>query len=288
MTERKQALLVFSKPPIPGMVKTRLTKKHGGILTDEQAAQFFKFCLYDVCELAMHALIEMQWENDALVAEDPAADKITYDFFLSTTPASNLELMKETFDEIGPWPMDIHYLTDSGATFDDHFDDAIAQIFSQGYENIVSIGGDIPTLPKSDLKLAFQWLHYFQSTGKPGFVLAPCQECGTSLIGLSKDTPIDNQGVYYNKDGVPALDAYMKKIEAEDIPVAYFSPVADIDETTDLAHAISCMKAIRKAAQFQSELFVPNRVLTWCDLMGISVSTPPNEEHDPRQYIDQD
>ena len=46
------------------------------------------------------------------------------------------------------------------------------------------------------------------------------------------------------------------------------------------------MKAIRKAAQFQSELFVPNRVLTWCDLMGISVSTPPNEEHDPRQYID--
>ena len=38
MTERKQALLVFSKPPIPGMVKTRLTVKHGGFLTDEQAA----------------------------------------------------------------------------------------------------------------------------------------------------------------------------------------------------------------------------------------------------------
>ncbi len=286
MTERKQALLVFSKPPIPGMVKTRLTKAHGGILTDEQAAQFFKLSLYDVSELAMHALIEMQRDNDALVAADPSADKITYDFFLSTTPASNLPLMKETFDEIGPWPMEIHYLTDSGATFDDHFDDAIAQIFALGYDNIVSIGGDIPTLPKSDLKYAFQWLEYFQSIGRPGFVLAPCQECGTSLIGLSKDTPINNQGVYYNKDGVPALDAYMRKIEEADIPVAYFSPVADIDETTDLAHAISCMKAIRKAAQFQSELFVPNRVLTWCDLMGISVSTPPNEEHDPRQYID--
>ena len=199
MTERKQALLVFSKPPIPGMVKTRLTKAHGGIFTDEQAAQFFKLSLYDVSELAMHALIELQRDNDALVAADPTADKITYDFFISTTPAENLPLMKETFDAIGPWPMEIHFLTDSGATFDDHFDDAIAQIFAMGYDNIVSIGGDIPTLPKSDLKYAFQWLEYFQSIGRPGFVLAPCQECGTSLIGLSKDTPIDNQGVYYNK-----------------------------------------------------------------------------------------
>ncbi len=288
MAERKQALLVFSKPPIPGMVKTRLTQKRGGFMTDEQAAEFFKLCLYDVCELSMHALIEMQRENDALVAADPSADKISYDFFVSTTPAENLELMRQTFDAIGPWPMEIHYMTDAGPTFDDHFDDAIAQIFAQGYEHIVAISGDIPTLPKSHLKQAFQWLDYFHATGKPGFVMAPCQECGTSLIGQSFDTPIDNQGVYYNMDGVPALDGYMAKIEEKDIPVAYFSPVADIDEATDLAHAISCMKAIRKAAEMQQDLFVPNRVLLWCDMMGIQVSTPPNEEHDPRQYIDQE
>ena len=287
MAERKQALLVFSKPPIPGMVKTRLTQKHGGFMTDEQAAEFFKLCLYDVCELSMHALIEMQRENDALVAADPSADKITYDFFVSTTPAENLELMRQTFDAIGPWPMEIHYMTDAGPTFDDHFDDAIAQIFAQGYEHIVAISGDIPTLPKSHLKQAFQWLDYFHATGKPGFVMAPCQECGTSLIGQSSDTPIDNQGVYYNMDGVPALDGYMAKIEEKDIPVAYFSPVADIDEATDLAHAISCMKAIKKAAEMQQDLFVPNRVLLWCDMMGIQVSTPPSEEHDPRQSLEQ-
>ena len=28
MTEKKHALLLFSKPPVPGMVKTRLTTKH--------------------------------------------------------------------------------------------------------------------------------------------------------------------------------------------------------------------------------------------------------------------
>lgn len=287
MAERKQALLVFSKPPVPGMVKTRLTTKHGGFLTDEQAAEFFRRCLYDVSEASMHALIEMQRENDALVASDPTADKITYDFFVSTTPADNVQLMKDTFDAIGPWPMEIHYITDKGATFDDHFDDAFAQIFAMGYEHIVSVGGDIPTMPKSHITQAFQWLDYFHAQGTPGFVQAPCQECGTSLVGFSYDTPINHQGVYYNLSGKPALDAYVEKIEENNIPSAYFSPVADIDEKTDLAHAISCMNAIAQAAKYQPELFVPKRVMDWVNIMGIRVSTPPNDEHDPRQYIDE-
>ncbi len=287
MTEKKQALLVFSKPPIPGMVKTRLTRENNGILSPEQAAEFFKRSLYDVSELSMHALMELQRQNDALVAEDPAADRVIYDFFVSTTPANNVELMRDTYDAIGPWPLEIHYLTDKGATFDDHFDDAFSQLFERGYEHVVSVGGDIPTMPKSHIIQAFQWLDYFQSQGTPGFVQAPCQECGTSLVGFSADTPMDHQNVYYNLDGRAALDGYMEKLEERGVPSAYLSPVADIDEKTDLAHAISCMRAIAVAARSQTDLFVPQRVLDWVDYMGIRVSTPPNDEHDPRQYIDE-
>ena len=288
MAEKKQALLLFSKPPVAGMVKTRLTTEHNGFLSPAQAAEFFKRSLYDVSELSMHALMELQMMNDAAVEADPSVDKITYDFFVSTTPAENVPLMKETYDAIGPWPMEIHYLTDKGATFDDHFDYAFKEIFSQGYEHIVSVGGDIPTMPKSHIVQAFQWLDYFQSIGKPGFVQAPCQECGTSLVGFSHNTPMDHQGVYYNMDGRPALDGYMQKLEENDVPSAFLSPVADIDEATDLAHAISCMRAIKQAAAYQTELFVPQRVLDWIDYMGIQVTTPPNDEHDPRQYMDQE
>lgn len=286
MAEKKHALLLFSKPPIPGMVKTRLTHEHNGILSPAQAAEFFKRSLYDVSEMAMHALAELQYENDQLVAEDPTANKIIYDFFVCTTPAENVAVMKETYEAIGPWPLEIHYLTDKGATFDDHFDDAFTQIFGMGYEHIVSVGGDIPTMPKSHISQAFKWLDYFQSLGKPGFVQAPCQECGTSLVGFSHNTPMNHQGVYYNLEGRAALDGYMTKLQDHEIPSAYLSPVADIDEATDLAHAISCMRAIKQAAEYQIDLFVPQRVLDWIDYMGIQVSTPPNEEHDPRQYID--
>ena len=62
---------------------------------------------------------------------------------------------------------------------------------------------------------------------------------------------------------------------------------ADIDERTDLAHAISCMRAIAEAGKSQNDVFIPQRVLDWVDWYGITVSTPPNEEHDPRQYLDE-
>lgn len=224
MTNRKCALLIFSKPPVPGLVKTRLTRERGGILTPEQAAEFFRRSLYDVSELSMHALIELQRENDAAVAADPTAEAVTYDFYVSTTPADNVELMRETYEAIGPWPMEVHYLTDAGATFDDHFDDAFSQLFALGYDAVVSVGGDIPTLPKSHITQAFQWLDYFRSLGTPGFVQAPCQECGTSLVGWCAETPMDNQGVYYNTGGKAALDAYVEKLKATGAPLSV--PVA--------------------------------------------------------------
>lgn len=285
MAEKKQALLIFTKPPISGLVKTRMTTEYGGFLDMEQAAQFYKCCFYDVCAMGMEALGELQQINDELVAADPEADRITYDFFCSTTPADSVPKVQELFDQTGPWAMEVKFLSDKGSTFDEHFNDACNQLFAMGYESMVAIGGDVPTMPKSHIIQAFQWLDYFQGLGTPGFVQAPCQECGTSLVGYSHNTPIDHTGIYYNMDGRPALDGYVEKIQAAGIPCAYFDPVADIDEVTDLAHAISCMKAIREAAKYQP-LFVPRRTLNWCEFMGIQISTPPNDNHDPRDYLD--
>lgn len=283
---KKHALLLFSKPPIPGMVKTRLTIDKGGFLTEEQAAEFFRRSLFDVSEMAMHALYELAALNEGERAANPELPIRQYDFFVST-PAHVLDEMKATYDSIGPWPLDIHYITDSGTTFDEHFNDAFKIIFDSGYDSIVSIGGDIPVMPKSHVISAFQWLDYFESLGTPGFVQAPCQECGTSLVGFSRDTAMDHDGVYYNMDGIPALDSYVSKLRERNVPSAYLSPIADIDEVEDLAHAISCMRAIEAASKYQPDLFVARRVLDWVDFMNIKVSTPPNENHDPRQYFDE-
>ena len=286
MAKRKEALLIFTKPPLPGVVKTRMTTEYGGFFTMEQAAGFYRNCFFDVCDMGMRSLIELIERNDRMRAEDPDTDEIEYDFFVSTTPPDCLDQVRELFEKMGPWPMEVHFVVDRGSSFDEHFNDAFSQLFAMGYESIVSIGGDVPTMPKGHVKMAFEWLDYFQAIEKPGFVYAPCQECGTSLVGFSYNTVMDHTGVYYNMDGRPALDGYLEKLQEADVPSAYFDPVADIDEVSDLAHAVSCMKAIREAAKYQ-DLFVPRRTLGWCELMGIRVSTPPNENHDPRDYLDE-
>ena len=285
--EKKVALLIFTKPPLPGVVKTRMTTEYGGFLTMEQAAGFYRCCFYDVCAMGMQAIVELRERNERMRAEDPSVDKVTYDFFCSTTPPECIDQVKELFEKLGPWPVEVNLLADKGSSFDEHFNDACQQLFDRGYESFVAIGGDVPTMPKSHIKQAFQWLDYFQEIGKPGFVYAPCQECGTSLVGYSYNTPIDHTGVYYNMDGRPALVGYLEKIQEADIPSAYFDPVADVDEVTDLGHAVSCMKSIREAAKYQ-DLFVPKRTLAWVEIMGIEVSTPPNDNHDPRDYLDGD
>ncbi|MCQ2752025.1 MAG: DUF2064 domain-containing protein [Coriobacteriales bacterium] len=285
--EKKYAILLFSKPPVPGRVKTRLTHVNGGKFTPEQAAEFFKRSLWDVCELCMWCIDDLNAANEAERKNNSGAPKRTYDLIVSTTPKESIPLIKEALEEVGNWPHNIKYMYDHGATFDEHFDNAIREIFDDGYEALVSIGADIPTMPRSHISQAFQWLDYFKEvTGESGFVVAPCQECGSSLIGLNFDTPINNQGIYYNMDGIPALDGYVQKFKDSGVPCAYLTPVADVDEMSDLAHCLSCARALQQCAKFQTGIYYPRRLLEWADWMGITSVAKPNENHDPRQYID--
>ncbi len=287
MTKNKYALLLFSKPPIPGMVKTRLTIEHGGLFTPEMAAEFFRRSMFDITDLSMQALVNLEYYNEQERLDNPNTPERTYDFFVSTCPEKNVELMREAFESLGKWPREFHYIVDSGKTFDDHFDSAFQQIFDMGYDAVLSVGGDIPTLPLEHITNAFQWLHYFEdTTDSNGAVLAPCQECGVSLIGWNKNTPLDHQGVYYAASGRPALDAYREKAAENDTPVAYLSTIADVDDMQDLAHATTLMRMIRYSKKFQPDLFVPTRTIDWLDEIGISVSTPPNDDFDPRDDID--
>ncbi len=287
MAVRKHALLLFSKPPLPGMVKTRLTREHGGPFTPEMSAEFFKRSMYDITELCMQALYNLEYYNAQDREADPSIDEMQYDFFVSTCPEKNVEVMREVFESLGEWPREFHYIVDSGKTFDDHFDSAFAQIFDMGYESVLSVGGDIPTMPLDHVVNGFKWLHYFhEATDGNGAVLAPCQECGVSLIGYNRDTPLDHQGVYYNVNGRPALDAYREKGEENNVPIAFLPTVADVDDMQDLAHATTLMRMIRYCHEFQPELFVPRRTIEWLDAIGLTVSTPPNDDFDPRDDID--
>ncbi|MGV8084272.1 MAG: DUF2064 domain-containing protein [Coriobacteriia bacterium] len=286
MTHKRHALLLFTKAPLPGIVKTRLTQEFGGIFTPEEAADFYKHCLLDVTEIAFDAIAELS-EASKKEAEAKGCEPDAWDVVISTSPESNLPHLQKLFEEYGPWPSEIKFIVDHGKTFDEHFDDAIGQVFEQGYESMVALGGDLPQCPVSHIVSAFQWLDYFSSYSETGaFVQAPCQECGVSVVGYTRSTPMDSTGVYYNVDGLTCLDAYTAKARERGIPVACLPQVADIDDAQDLAHATSLIHAVGYAGAHQPGLHVPRYTLWWLDAHGIVASAPPNENHDPRDQVD--
>ena len=55
MKTRKNVLLLFSKLPEAGRVKTRLTVERGGVLTQEDAAALYESMLLDVIAVCLAA-----------------------------------------------------------------------------------------------------------------------------------------------------------------------------------------------------------------------------------------
>lgn len=283
----KHALLIFSKPPLPGLVKTRLTREHGGAFSPEEAADLFHRSLFDVMELCITAVAHLEDEDARESAANPKAPRHEYHFFISTTPEENIKKMQEVFESAGTWPVEFTYLLDTGENFDVHFDSAFDQIWEAGFDSIISVGGDIPLLPLNHVVEGFRWLqHFLETSPQGGLIQAPCQECGVSLIGWTRTTKMNHQGVYYNMTGRPALDAYVQKCRDANVPMAALSPVADIDDMQDLAHAVSLARSAEYIKQFQGDFYVPQRFLDWVNWRGIRVGTPPNEDRDSRKGID--
>ncbi|MEG2530653.1 MAG: DUF2064 domain-containing protein [Raoultibacter sp.] len=289
MVERKNALLLFSKPPLPGLVKTRLTPLKDGIFTPEVAARLYHCMFFDVVEICCDALSDLEAADEARHAQcEACADAIhdTYDIFISTTPAENGAVMRRFFDESGSWPRPLTIICDEGADFDEHYNDAFKQVFDRGYDTILSMGGDMPTLPKAVVVEGFEQLHCLDATSRGGCVLSPDQEMGVSLVGWTKRTAIDHTGVFYNREGLTVLPAYIAKAKANNVAVIVLPAVIDIDTMADLNHHVTLLEAIEYGAQFQ-DLSFPGRTIDALRQMGYSeVRVLPNELRDSREEID--
>jgi len=287
MATTKHALLLFCKPPVPGLVKTRLCKENGGPLSHEQAADFFRASILDEADLALLAFELLEAENAEERENDPNAPERTYDLFVSTAPASDLPLTKSVFEDEGGWDRPITYLSDSGPTFDHHFNDAFDQIFAQGYDSIVALGGDMPLLPPSEIVEAFNWLDYLAAEHDGlGMIIAPCQESGTSIVGRTRKTPVPADGVFYNPLGRTVVEGYLEFLRENSIPFAFLNAVSDVDNGADLAHLVTCLDAMADAYAYQPGMYLPRRVLAWADSVLIRAVAVPNDEYDPRSHID--
>lgn len=282
MRERKNALVLFSKPPVPGLVKTRLTTLKDGVFTPEVASALYHCMLFDVAEICCAALSDLEARN----TDDGASVRDTYELIISTTPASNVVVMRSLFEESGSWPRSITFIADEGASFDEHYNHAFDQAFERGANAVLSMGADMPALTKADVIAGFDALHRLDGVEGGGIVLAPDQEMGVSVIGWTRDTKFGHDGVFYNAEGLTVLPAYINKARKQGLPALYLPPIPDVDTMADLMHAVTVVEALNYCAQFD-DITPPWRTADALQQMGWSeVRVPPNDLFDPRQDID--
>ena len=326
MRGRKNTLLLFSKPPVPGLVKTRLTTLKDGVFAPEVASGLYHCMLFDVVEICCAALADLEARSEAVAraAEDAAAraaegasagetegasmgaicgDSVRtvedaakldapetvrdeYELVISTTPAKNVEVMRNLFEVSGTWPRELVVIADEGASFDEHYNHSFEQAWNRGADAILSMGADMPALTKADVIGGFEALHKLDAQPNGGIVLAPDQEMGVSIVGWTRATDFSHTGVFYNQDGLTVLPAYIAKARERSLPALYLPPVPDVDTMADLMHNITLVEALNYCAQFD-DITPPWRTADALVQMGWSeVRVYPNDLHDPREEID--
>jgi rSAM/selenodomain-associated transferase 1 len=153
MNQLTHALLVVAKRPAPGQTKTRLSPP----LSPGQAAALYECFLRDTLDVMRQ-----------VAAARPV---------IAYLPASE----EAYFSELAP---DFELLLQAGPDLGARLDNALTHYLQLGYQQVVIMDSDSPTLPPACLTAAFAGL----SNGAD-VVVGPCDDGGYYLIGLKRPAP---------------------------------------------------------------------------------------------------
>lgn len=196
MPKLTNALLTVAKRPAPGQTKTRLTPP----LTPQQATDLYACFLRDTLDL---------------MRQTAAARVIVY------LPAGE----SAYFAALAP---DFELLVQDGPDLGARLDNAVTHFLQQGYERVVVMDSDSPTLPPHCLTAAFAALELGADVA-----LGPCDDGGYYLIGLKRPAPRLLREVQMSTSRVVADTLALAREEGllvELLPIWY-----DIDDAGSLA-----------------------------------------------------
>ncbi len=241
----RNAVVIFTKVPCSGTTKTRLTVERDGILSADEAREFYEACLLDVLECCLKADC-----CDLYLCHDRDGD-----------PAH----LKRIVDSVAPAGGIREIFRDHGESFDRGMQYAADYILQPGdrerrADNVVILGGDMPTLQPQTLRDAFAKLEQLSANGS-ALVVSADQECGFNIIGYSHTTPFRFDELFYNGLGVTALDMLAIKAGRDQIPVGLLETVPDIDLVPDFAHLLTLLKTMQLAQRYDSSMYLPSRTI---------------------------
>lgn len=251
----KKALIIFTKAPIPGFVKTRLTAKRGGSLNEVEAAE-----------------LQEAFTRDILLCLSIVSKSIRgLRSFLAFTPFESGKMVKKIIDrasrEVSLPTIDL--FPQLGESFGKRVESTFEGIFNLGFECAVLIGGDSPTIQPRTILAAFSRLDSMLKSPGVGLVLGPASEGGVYLIGLTKPTKLDLRDALENPEGGSVLERFVAQASEREIPILVLDEVLDVDVESDLASLLVLSGALDYSSKFDPDVFVPRYTLGVARKLGL-------------------
>jgi len=274
----KHAIIVFTKVPEAGNVKTRLTHERGGILTQEEAKYVYEACLQDVIDVCTSVDNAKVW-----ICYNAKGDRNHLGMIL--TQLKRLDRIAGIF-------------ADEGGCFDECMQYAVECLLKPGQteklaESILIVGGDVLGLQKHTLIDAIEKLERlssspagqqaathndsFHSDIGAAMVVSADQEGGFNIAGYTCNTPFDFRTVFYNMEGITALEALAEKAREEHIPLLPLDIVFDIDLPVDLATIIPILNVLEQGTSYDSRITAPVRTIAVLRDLGLKATANPVE-----------
>jgi len=270
------AVVIFTKVPKEGQTKTRLTIDKGGIFTPHEAKAFYEASLLDVIDSCIAAGC-----GDLYICQNQGGDQAYLQQLLQAV--SNPQAVREIFK-------------DQGGTFDQGAQYAFDYIFKSGGEDrladsVIIVGGDNPAIRPATLQEAVKkletmaageralqcaWEYSQNKQTKPetgaAMIVSIDQEGGFNLIGYTYNTPFSFDGVFYNQDGVTALDMIALKAAERQIPLSIVEMIPDVDLPTDLASFLPVLNILALAEQYDETIVLPKRTMRFLKGLGLKTT----------------
>ena len=204
----KNALIIFVKTPIPGQVKTRLQPQ----LTESQSAELYCSFLMDL-------------DKEFKTVED-------FDTWYAVSPEKFNEDILAAFIQMD------NYILQDGQDLGERMQNAFQMLFSKGYERLVLIGSDIPSITTSIISQA---LLNLQSND---CILGPSKDGGYYLIALSRLYSELFEGFPWSTPKV--MEITLDKLKRNDLTYKLLPEFEDIDTYEDLLSFYEDLKSKSK------------------------------------------
>lgn len=193
----REAIIVFTRVPIPGQTKTRLEK----MITKEQCAKIHINFLKDI---------------------KSTCNILNRDVFVFYTPEDKNNIIKNIFGK------GINYKIQEGNDLGEKMFNAIKYVLNKNYKSCILVGSDIPYICVEDLEKSFLILK------EKDIVLGPTEDKGYYLVGMKKPIKVIFKDIEYGYGNV--LKNTIETIKNANLTYNLTNENRDIDEPKDLEY----------------------------------------------------